>query len=94
MVSDTRKALHPDALKPVNLPQAVAVQADDAGNPTALKTGRWQTVGAVEDSWRIDDEWWRPRPTARRYFAVRLAEGRRLVIFQDLVDGNWYRQSY
>jgi hypothetical protein len=94
MVQDTRKTLHTDTLKPVNLPESISVKEDPKGKPAALETGRWQTVDTIEDSWRIDDEWWRQRPTTRRYFAVRLAEGRRLVIFKDLTDDRWYRQSY
>jgi len=62
--------------------------------PAQICTGRWQAVDNVEDSWRIDDEWWRQRPTSRCYFTVRLIEGRRMVIFKDVIDDRWYRQSY
>jgi hypothetical protein len=94
MVQNTRKALHPGALKPLNLPESITVTESPAGLPAQIEAGRRQSVDSVEDSWRIEDEWWRQRPTSRLYFAVRLAEGRRLVIFKDLVDGRWYRQSY
>jgi hypothetical protein len=59
-----------------------------------IKTARGQTVRSVEDRWRIDDEWWRSDPVSRLYYTVRLASGQRLVIYQDLVSGNWYRQMY
>jgi hypothetical protein len=94
VVQNTRKALHPGALKPLNLPESITVRENPAGLPAQIEAGRRQSVDSVEDSWRIEDEWWRQRPTSRLYFAVRLAEGRRLVIFKDLVDGRWYRQSY
>ena len=94
MVQDTRKALHADTLKPLNLPESISVKEDSSGLPTEIKTGRWQAVDDIEGSWRIDDEWWRLCPTSRRYFVVRLVEGRRLVIFKDLIDDRWYRQSY
>jgi len=94
MVKDTRKTLHPDALKPVNVPELVTVKESPVGLPAALKIRRQQAVSTIEDSWRIDDEWWRQRATSRLYYAVRLDEGQRLVIYKDLVDGCWYRQSY
>ena len=94
MVPDTRKALHPDALRPVNMPEEVAVEEDGNGRPRALKGKRRQPLLAVEDSWRLDDEWWRALPLSRLYFAVALSSGQQLVIFKDLRDNRWYRQAY
>ncbi len=94
MVPHTRKALRPDALKPVNVPEEEAVEEDGRGFPRALKGKRRQAVAAIEDTWRLDDEWWRALPLARRYFAVALANGQRLVIFKDLQGSRWYRQAY
>ena len=91
MVQDTRKTAPADAFKPVNLPERIRLAAYPHGKPLAL-AGR--PVIAVEDRWRIDDEWWRSRPVARLYWAVILASGQRMVVYQDLVDNCWYRQSY
>ena len=94
MVPDTGKTLHADTLKPVNLPEPLAVEENVRGEPVAVRLGRRLLVDAVEDVWRLDDEWWRPRPLARLYYAVILGSGRRLVVFKDLCDGHWYHQSY
>ena len=94
MVADTGKTLRYDAIKPVNLPEPVSVEEDPAGMPVALKAKRRQKIVACEDKWRIDDEWWRSEPVSRLYYAVRLVSGQRLVIYKDLISGNWYRQSY
>jgi hypothetical protein len=94
MVQNTRKTLHADTLKPVNVPEPITVREGPLHLPEAIRTGRWQTISTIEDSWRIDDEWWRQRPTSRLYYAVRLAEGQRVVIYQDMVGSGWYRQSY
>ncbi len=51
-------------------------------------------VAAIDDRWRVDDEWWRSEPISRLYYAVRLASGQRLVLYKDLVSGGWYRQGY
>jgi len=94
VVPDTRKALRPDALKPVNAPEELGVEEDGDGWPRALKGKRRQPVAAVEDAWRLDDEWWRATPLRRCYFAVALSSGQRLIIFKDLENKRWYRQSY
>jgi len=55
---------------------------------------RKQTVAAIEDRWRIDDEWWRREPVSRLYYAIVLQSGQRLVVYKDLTAGRWFRQSY
>lgn len=95
MVADTGKTLCPGPLKPLNLPEPVDVEEDGQELPVALKVKRRrQPIVAIEDRWRIDDEWWRPEPVARLYYAVRLASGQGLVLSKNLLDNRWYRQSY
>jgi hypothetical protein len=55
---------------------------------------RRQVVAAIDDRWRIDDEWWRREPVSRLYYAVLLASGQRLVLYKNLTNDCWYRQSY
>ena len=86
MVADSRKTLRADSLKPVNLPEPVHVELDASGQPKAVKIPRRQTIIAVDDQWRLDDEWWRSEPVSRLYRALRLASGNRLVIYQDLIN--------
>ncbi|MBI2869354.1 MAG: hypothetical protein HYX96_05970 [Chloroflexi bacterium] len=93
MVEDTGKTLRALAAKPVNTPEPVSVREDSSGLPAALGTGRKLPVRAVEDRWRLDDEWWRPEPVSRLYYAVVLASGQRVTLFKDLVNGRWYKQS-
>jgi len=94
VVADAGETLRTGAYKPLNLPEPVRVAEDNAGRPLALLGRRRQTIAAIEDGWRIDDEWWRREPVSRRYYTVRLATGPRLVIFKDLQSGGWFRQSY
>jgi hypothetical protein len=93
MVEDTGKTARAGTLKPVNQPEPERVEEDTAGLPVALRTKRRQPVKTIDDKWRIDDEWWRSEPISRLYYAVRLVSGQRLVIYKDLISGNWYRQS-
>ncbi len=94
MVEDTGKTLRTDTYRPVNAPEPVKVEEDASGLPAAVREKQRQVVTAIEDRWRIDDEWWRREPVARLYYNVRLASGQRLVLYKDLVTGGWYQQSY
>jgi hypothetical protein len=94
VVPDTGKTLHADTYRTVNLPKPVEVEEAPPGLPLAVKTPRRQAIAAIEENWRIDDEWWRREPISRLYFSVRLASGHRLVLYKNLVNNCWYRQSY
>jgi hypothetical protein len=94
VVADTGKTLRADAYRPVNAPEALKVEEDAAGRPVAVRIKRRQAVMIIEDSWRIDDEWWRAEPILRIYYNVRLASGQRLVLYKDLITGEWYSQDY
>jgi hypothetical protein len=48
-------------------------------------------VEAILESWRIDDEWWR-QTISRNYMEVMLEGGKRMVLFQDLITGQWFAQ--
>ncbi len=93
MVKNTGKALRADANRPINMPQEVEVEEDAGGLPVELKTPRRQKVIAIEDRWRIDDEWWRGEAVSRLYYSLRLASGR-LMLYKDMLNNRWYRQSY
>jgi hypothetical protein len=94
MVEDTGKTLRADAYRPVNAPESVRIEEDASGLPLAVRGKRRQVVAAVEDRWRIDDEWWRAGPVSRLYYNVLPASGQRLVLYKDLASGNWYQQDY
>ncbi len=51
-------------------------------------------VTAVQDRWRIDDEWWREIALARMYYQLRLEDGRMITIYRDLIGGVWCEQRY
>jgi len=69
------------------------VEENQPGLPVMVKLKRRQRIIAIEDRWRIDDEWWRAEPISRFYYAVLLGSGQRLVLYKDLVKNEWYRQT-
>jgi len=79
--------------RPLYSPEPLLVREDSSGSPVRVGEGR-RTVIAIEDKWRIDDEWWRREPVSRMYYAVILDNGQRQVIYKDLVNGHWYRQRH
>jgi len=57
-------------------------------------SGHRYAVEAVLETWRIDDEWWREWAVSRLYFSLLLEDGRTITVYQDLVSGRWWQQSY
>jgi len=101
MVAPARATLRADRLRAVNEPRLVAVELNADGLPMAIRRSKENSGGqettaavveAILESWRIDDEWWR-HPITRRYFEVLLEGGGRVVLFVDLVSGEWYVQT-
>src|SRR6266550_641685 len=96
MVAHSRAPVRTDRLRALNVPEPVRVELDAVGRPTAVRrSGGQETKAAVEtilDTWRMDDEWWR-QPISRRNFAVVLEGGQRVVLFEDLVTGDWFAQK-
>ncbi|MGH9063712.1 MAG: hypothetical protein ACRDZQ_02470 [Acidimicrobiales bacterium] len=74
----------------------VEVEPDSAGRPAAVTAqGRRQrAVVGIQETWRVDEGWWRPRPLSRLYVRLTLDDGQRLTVYQDLVEGGWWAQRY
>ncbi len=82
-------------LRPLNAPSPLQVQADDQGRIVSVwRQGRLtpRTIAAVQDHWRIDDEWWREHPVSRVYYELLLDDGTLLTIYHDLMNKQWFEQ--
>jgi len=80
-------------LRPLNLPRPVAVRCR-ADRPMVLVIGgRQRRIEEIQDTWLIDDEWWR-EPIRRRYYRMVLDDGSLRTIYHDLVADAWYEQAY
>ena len=77
---------------PLSLPKLVKVLTNDSDEPAAItRNGQQCRVAAIQNAWRIDDEWWREE-VSRHYFQVELQNGPVITVFRDLVTGKWYEQ--
>jgi hypothetical protein len=95
VVAHPREAARAHRLRPLNKPRPIEVEADEWGEPQAVVLGRERlAVAAVQDRWRIDDEWWRKRAISRLYYSLLLEDGRTVTIYRDLVTGRWSQQNY
>jgi hypothetical protein len=73
----------------------VDVETDKSGRPAAVElSGQRRAVESVLETWRIDDEWWRPRRVSRAYWRLLLEDGRTVDVYRDIQRGRWYRQAY
>jgi hypothetical protein len=72
----------------------VRVRAGREGPSAVELRGRWRTVERVEETWRVDDGWWRPRPVRRTYYRLALDGGRPLTIYFDPGEEGWWTQRY
>ncbi|MCH7491400.1 MAG: hypothetical protein IID05_11985 [Gemmatimonadetes bacterium] len=66
---------------------------NERGLPIAIiRDGKRKEVEKIGEIWRVDDEWWRD-PIARRYVETILEGGRRLVVYEDQITGEWFTQQ-
>jgi hypothetical protein len=79
---------------PLHAPRALAVGAEvgpDGPVPRwVVWRGQRRRVAAIDEEWRVDDEWWRDE-ISRHYFVVRLDDERRLTLFLDRLGGTWWQ---
>jgi hypothetical protein len=83
-------------LWPAGCPISVTNAGDNSNAGHARPVNfAWQNqthrVDEITREWRVDIDWWRGR-VWRDYFKVSTDTGLLVIIFQDLVSGEWYLQ--
>lgn len=71
----------------LNLPRPANVRQSDDGAPLAVNGRR---IESVRESWLVEDRWWTEQPLRRRYWELLSTDGRNLVVFHDLNNGQWF----
>jgi hypothetical protein len=95
MVTSSRTTTGADRVRPLNLPRPIAVTLDERSCLPRLlhERNRIREVERVQDSWQIDDEWWR-EPISRHYIQVLLRDGSLRTLFHDRITDRWFEQTY
>lgn len=95
MVQDPGTTVRPHRLRPLAGPVRIPVRpAADGAPATVVFEGEERAITAVQDRWRIDDEWWRETPVTRMYYQLQLDGGRVITLYRDLDGGTWWLQRY
>ncbi len=91
MLANTRAPLRANRLRPLNLPRAIETTLEGDLPAAIILDGKSKRIEAIGETWRIDDEWWRDQ-IARRYVEVILEGGGHVMLYEDLLAGEWFLQ--
>jgi hypothetical protein len=68
------------------------IEDDDQGCALLNLAGEWLKIASVKNLWDIDGYDSGEKPLIRMHFLVMLENGSQILLFQDLIDGSWYRE--
>jgi hypothetical protein len=70
----------------------IQVEVDERWGPVRFVwRARAHPVSEVTNRWRVDEEWWNRR-IWREYFKLVTTTGLLVIVFRDLMTGEWYLQ--
>lgn len=73
--------------------EPIQVGADRLGAPEWIGwRGQRHPVEVVVNRWRVDEDWW-IRRVWREYFKLVTATGLLVIVYHNLVNGEWYLQQ-
>ena len=95
MVKDSRAPARAGEFRALNQPVPIRTFGQDPDGAPCVVNERGQrlAVAEVQDTWLVEDEWWR-HPIRRRYFRLLLANGVTRTVYHDLAADQWYAQEY
>jgi len=84
-------------LKPLNCPapgQTLVEMIEDDGQGCAWLNlaGAWLKIVSVKNLWDIDGYDAGEKPLIRMHFLLKVENGSQILLFQNLIDGSWYRE--
>lgn len=93
MVKNSGTTSRPHRLRALNEPRPIQINMDN-DRPIILHENntRYQ-VTQIQDTWIIQDEWWR-QEMFRQYYYLLLDNGTRRTVFHDRITDLWYEQTY
>lgn len=77
----------------LSLPTPVKLIENDGHGCTWLKLSEnWIKVISIKNLWEMDGYGEQEHPVVRMHFRVTTQDGRTLLLFQDLLEGQWYQE--
>lgn len=80
-------------LRPLNQPRQIEIEIERHRPVALIEASQRHRIEQIQDTWVIDDEWWRD-PISRQYFQVVLEGGVIRTIFHDRTSDTWFAQRY
>ncbi len=93
MVSHSGAPPRTGQFRPLNGPRQIDVVVENHRPSVIVEQRHRYRVERIQDTWIIDDEWWRD-PISRQYFQIVLEDGGMRTIFHDRVADSWFAQAY
>lgn len=82
-----------DRTECLNRPIRVQVIENDGQDCAWVNlSGQWSKIVSVKNLWDIDGYDAGEKPFIRMHFRVLAECGRQILLYQDLIDGSWYRE--
>lgn len=93
MVKNPGATTRPHRLRALNEPRQITVVVRDKRPITIIEEDGQQVVTLIQDTWIVQDEWWR-KEIHRQYYRLLLANGTLRTVYHDLVANTWHEQAY
>jgi hypothetical protein len=92
MTTTTRQG-HDTSSRFLSLPTPVELIENDGHGSSWLKLPEdWVRITSIKNLWEMDGYGKQEQPVVRMHFRVTTQDGRTLLLFQDILEGQWYRE--
>lgn len=93
MVKNPRTSSRSSRLRALNEPRLIQVLTERDLPVAILRSDGRDPVENVQDTWIVQDEWWR-QEIDRQYYNLLLRNGTRRTVYHDRITDTWYEQAY
>lgn len=93
MVKNSGTPSRPHHLRALNEPRLIKVLTERDLPVAILREEGREPVEKVQDTWIVQDEWWR-QEIDRQYYNLLLRNGTLRTVYHDRLTDTWYEQAY
>jgi hypothetical protein len=92
-MTDMTRQKHGISTRFLSLPSPVElIESDGHGNTWLKLSEDWVKITSIKNLWEMDGYRQREQPVLRMHFRATTQDGQTLLLFQDLLEGQWYRE--